>query len=101
MYAADQPAICAKQDHCNELGRTKLLAAFQKALLAQQTAAQAQNALQQDIAAFQAAQAELAKQEAQPEGTTYTPDINAGTVTAQPPVKKAKPEEKKPESEKK
>ena len=94
----DPPAVCAKQDKCSELGRTKLLAAYQKALIAQQAAVQAQQSLQADAQTYAALQKEVAAEEGQPEGTQYQPDVNAGTITAVPPAPKkaeAKPEPKK------
>ena len=95
----DPPAVCAKQEKCNELGRMKLLAAYQRALLAQQNAAQAQTALQSAAQVYVEMQKEVAAQEGQPEGTQYEPDVNASTVKAQPPAPKTA-EVKKPEAKK-
>ena len=78
-----KPILCLNQPlPCSELGRTRLLALYAKALLMQTEAQQAQVNANTAASAYNEEQKAVMLEEGQPTGTGYQIDLNAGTVKA-------------------
>lgn len=91
----DAPKICGGQQKCSEIKRLYVLDAYKSAVLAQLQANEAQARLQQAMARYNEITKEASEAESQPSGTTYQPNIDAGTVVAQPPAPKTEPKQEK------
>ena len=76
-----KPILCLNQPSpCSELGRTRLMALYAKALVANAELEKAQANLTNAINNYNGEVKLVGQEEGQPEGTNYQVDLNAGTV---------------------
>ena len=84
----EKPILCLNQPTpCSELGRTRLMALYAKALVANAELEKAQANLTNAINNYNGEVKLVGQEEGQPEGTNYQVDLNAGTVKRSfPPI---------------
>lgn len=77
--------LCAGQTQCDELGRTRLVLAYEKAALMNQQLQALQTQFQATINDYQEQMKDLSKIEGRADGTTYQIDSNGAIKVIPPP----------------